>query len=639
MSPPTSSISVPATSNHRTIEFGDSVSAPRKASYHRERAITLTGDESKPATPTFASQPHLPSASILSNPNYAGLTTPLKTPNPGWRASTGRNDLSQRQLWLLKDMLNSGNGNNSSEGLTSSGGGGRGVPIPSSEARILEENGGGGGTSVNRGWKWGADAMESTVTLPSEESAMVGLPSSYNSATGIPAAAARATSTEKKQRRMSRMGMSGLRDMLKSLTRNVASGTVMGLPSAAISTESSLDSHGQSFGHGNSAGGRPPSRSGGQSISGKSSQRRRARTSTGPESISASIRAMSPPFNHSASYTGGSSSTPRRPSLASIFRFSQRSKSGSGDSTPSNPDVVPVPRAHGHTQESSGSESNSGGSAWDAREVKHGDDEEEEEDWDRVESSEDVEMDMDAKMLGMSPSSTVSGGGGGSDGSATIRGRKSMSPWKRKGKSKSKDQNSFPDLATVYKRPEQASTSSSSLAMWAESAAAMSTSTPPQIPHGLPVPPPIMTSGSLSHASSLSRPTRLSNVEETPGEFNVFGQDQHTSTPKSKSGQQQDRSRSRHSPHRPSSRTGSGSGSRSGVVSGSVRSAPSGLQDALSSSTSTALGKPKLAMTPENIKPLLENAKEVHARCEECIGEIKDLLAASRGEVEIGLAS
>jgi len=35
----------------------------------------------------------------------------------------------------------------------------------------------------------------------------------------------------------------------------------------------------------------------------------------------------------------------------------------------------------------------------------------------------------------------------------------------------------------------------------------------------------------------------------------------------------------------------------------------------------------KLAMTPENIKPLLENAKEVHARLTDCIGEMRTLLA------------
>jgi hypothetical protein len=40
------------------------------------------------------------------------------------------------------------------------------------------------------------------------------------------------------------------------------------------------------------------------------------------------------------------------------------------------------------------------------------------------------------------------------------------------------------------------------------------------------------------------------------------------------------------------------------------------------------LPDPKLAMTPENIRPLLENAKEVHARLSDCIGEIRALLAA-----------
>ena len=56
---------------------------------------------------------------------------------------------------------------------------------------------------------------------------------------------------------------------------------------------------------------------------------------------------------------------------------------------------------------------------------------------------------------------------------------------------------------------------------------------------------------------------------------------------------------------------------------GSVRSAPpQPLDDAL------ALPEIKLSMTPENIKPLLENAKEVHVRCHECIRELRALLDA-----------
>jgi hypothetical protein len=34
-------------------------------------------------------------------------------------------------------------------------------------------------------------------------------------------------------------------------------------------------------------------------------------------------------------------------------------------------------------------------------------------------------------------------------------------------------------------------------------------------------------------------------------------------------------------------------------------------------------------MTPENIKPLLENAKEVHLRLNECIRDVRALLDAT----------
>ncbi|KAI6127189.1 hypothetical protein F5141DRAFT_1210518 [Pisolithus sp. B1] len=53
----------------------------------RERAITLSGDESKPPS------------TLVGNSSS-------RPPNPSWRASTGRHDLSQRQLVLLRDMLN-----------------------------------------------------------------------------------------------------------------------------------------------------------------------------------------------------------------------------------------------------------------------------------------------------------------------------------------------------------------------------------------------------------------------------------------------------------------------------------------------------------------------------------------------------
>jgi hypothetical protein len=134
---------------------GDSASGRRS----RERAITLAGDE---AAPPFSMA-------------FSGSS--VTSPPAEWRASTGRNDLSQRQLWLLRDMLNKSDSS----------------PTMLANLQIPEE-----GIAVNRSWRWG-EATSSTITLPSEESGR--------------------NSSPAKKRRYSRLGMSGLRDMLRSLTR------------------------------------------------------------------------------------------------------------------------------------------------------------------------------------------------------------------------------------------------------------------------------------------------------------------------------------------------------------------------------------------------------------------------------------
>jgi serine/arginine repetitive matrix protein 2 len=68
----------------------------------RERAITLAGDEAKP-TPSTSSIP-----AALSAPS-SSMPTAASNVNNSWRASTGRHDLSQRQLVLLREMLNDAN--------------------------------------------------------------------------------------------------------------------------------------------------------------------------------------------------------------------------------------------------------------------------------------------------------------------------------------------------------------------------------------------------------------------------------------------------------------------------------------------------------------------------------------------------
>lgn len=84
---------------------------------------------------------------------------------------------------------------------------------------------------VNRDWKWG-DAMNSTVTLPSEETS-----------------ASASASVAAKKKRSSRLGMTGLRDLLRSLKRGHTESIVpppLQIPSSpsSLSTEESLDSRG-----------------------------------------------------------------------------------------------------------------------------------------------------------------------------------------------------------------------------------------------------------------------------------------------------------------------------------------------------------------------------------------------------------
>ncbi|KAI9064987.1 hypothetical protein FKP32DRAFT_1665641 [Trametes sanguinea] len=271
----------------------------------RERAITLAGDEQKP---------------VIVTPSTHGATSPpLASPPSQWRASTGRHDLSQRQLLLLREMLNNPDPN----------------ATLSFEPNIPEEE-------INRSWRWG-DAMNSTVTLPSEESG------GHQYGT-VP--------SPTKKRRTSRLGMRGLRDMLN--------------------TDSSLNLARDS---------RPAS----------VAQRRRAKTSTGPESI-ASRREIHPNSPYGTTQSIPHKSSPRRPSLASIFRLGQKTKTTQAGAGQSVDDLSPNAAGLGS--------GNSGTSL--------GDDFEE--DWDRIESVSD--LDHAARTLGLS-----------SDGTATVRGKKGKSPY------------------------------------------------------------------------------------------------------------------------------------------------------------------------------------------------------------------
>ena len=114
----TTSVSAPVIQQHLAGTGEGKMSSLKE----RERAITLVGDESKPSTtpPTqnetqTQSQPSSAvfsmtgSSSILGGVQVANDTS-SGPPSMSWRASTGRHDLSKRQLMLLREILNNNNG-------------------------------------------------------------------------------------------------------------------------------------------------------------------------------------------------------------------------------------------------------------------------------------------------------------------------------------------------------------------------------------------------------------------------------------------------------------------------------------------------------------------------------------------------
>ncbi|EIW52243.1 uncharacterized protein TRAVEDRAFT_156016 [Trametes versicolor FP-101664 SS1] len=460
----------------------------------RERAITLAGDEQKP---------------VITPAPHGATSPPLASPPSQWRASTGRHDLSQRQLLLLREMLNN--------------------PDPSAtmsfEPGIPEED-------INRNWRWG-DAMNSTVTLPSEESG------GHQYGT-VP--------SPTKKRRTSRLGMRGLRDMLKSLKKSYSeTGQSPVLPRVPASTSSVSASTDSSL----NLNSRP------QSVA----QRRRAKTSTGPESI-ASRRDIHPNSPYGTTPSLPHKSSPRRPSLASIFRIGQKSKP-SASAAGAGPSVDDLSsNAAGLTSSDSGLASG----------TSLGDDLEE--DWDRVESVSD--LDHAARSLGIPISS---------DGTATVRGKKGKSPY----------------LFHRDLRPEtpRRGPDASGSSIWSPGS---------ESPKKLSAIPP-------STLQSYQRSIKLSDVRESGEEGGG-----HSARALSRSKHRQ--SAPSPSPRRPPSRNRKN-------PTGSVRSAPPQPWGTPSPDLAPgALPDVKLAMAPENIKPLLENAREVHLRCADCIAELEALLAS-----------
>ncbi|KAJ7830234.1 hypothetical protein B0H14DRAFT_2807830 [Mycena olivaceomarginata] len=236
-SPPRTSTSAPA--------MQQSVGRSEGLKSKREQAIALQDAAKVPPSPgPLTTTPSLPCPPLARPPNYLAC-----------RASTKRNDLSQRQLLLLKEMLN---------------------PTPGGPDESFAED------IPKRLWPRRA-AARPTVTLPSKEGGVQG---------GVP--------SKEQKWRSSRMRMSGIRDMLRALTKGGGTPPVP-VSLTSVSTESSSVLHAQHLY---------------QHRQVKQSQSRRAKASAGPESASirSTHRPLSP-FDPSSLKTA----SPRRPSLASIF--------------------------------------------------------------------------------------------------------------------------------------------------------------------------------------------------------------------------------------------------------------------------------------------------------------------------------
>ncbi len=299
-------------------------------------------------------------------------------------------------------------------------------------------------------------------------------------------------------------------------------------------------------------------------------QRRRAKTSVGPDSIK-SWREPHPNSPYVTSTSLHHRPSPRRPSLASIFRLGQKSKSSTAKSSPQSGPGIELPL---ESVQRIGSNSSSHVGS---------DVPPDEEDWDRVESSSDLE--------GLSHSKV--------DVSATLKGGRGRSPYAQQ-------------QGGVLGTPKRSANASRSSIWGAGDVPQLSSHSESFQSPGIPE--------ALHH---YLRANKLSNVQENAEQ----GECIRRSGPRRSLSKGKRRASGAPSPNpkRPPSRD------NRAITSDSVRSVPAQLrQDPSQALDHDASHDDRftVAMTPENIKPLLENAKEVHVRCTDCIEELRQLLSA-----------
>jgi hypothetical protein len=552
----------------------------------REKAVTLLLDDGAEHSTTPLPSSTLPSSAIISastsgGSNIAsssGSTGDSGPPSTSWReGSTGRHDLSQRQLVLLREMLNVGvvivGDDNDGGGNGDGDGDGKGQPVGQDDLRPP--------IFVNRDWRWG-DAMNSTVTLSEEQ---------YQGE--------RKMEKEKaKKRKSGRLGMSGIRDLLRSLKKNhdveesqIGTSNVDGqhqhgrLPAVVALTQQPMTHSSTSLSTQSSVGVQQQQQQQRLPI-----VQRRGRSSTGPESMKGGRPTL---FHAPSSYTTTttttttSKSSPRRPSLASIFRIGNSNNKmrpvSSGGGTPG---VVEDPSsstgASAHDLAVAPAATTPGSSAGTGGEDSNNStcEEEEEEDWDRM----DIDSDLDAnKALDV-----------GGDRGGTVRGRmkknnkkvdenkKQTSPYLQQGVSSLNGSGVSSGLGGFLARHSiipKRSFSASQSSIWGTGGGGGGGDVQPypvNVPRRDAQPSERIISAPIASTSS----TRPSSPRLLPSKF-----------------------------------------AKNVKNTGSVRSMPAHhLPD------STRHKYAMMMMTPENIRPLLDNAKEVYGKLLECVVEMRELV-------------
>ncbi|KAG9039325.1 hypothetical protein FS837_001013 [Tulasnella sp. UAMH 9824] len=474
----------------------------------RERAITLGGTE---GSELAASAAAAAGAGKGSGP---------------WGASTGRHGLSQRQLALLKEMLTTPDPSTLSLPLFSSPSADRAKP--QNPLTFKDQSGPPPSFQSRQHQPYRSNfPAASAITLP-ESTTSSSAPSRSRSrlppvSFGSKDQPASPTKGEGKTRRGSRLGLTGIRDMLRSLKKASTTQPPVTLPSVQSRANESQSSFDSRQGHG-----APPSSAplpGQRQVS----RSRKGKGSTDATTVVAGEANMSPGPNRSPLpefpsrpfSSQANRKSPRRPSLASLFRIGYSNKGERKKSA-----KQPNPQDSGTGNASSAADTTT----------------EDDSDWDRIDSA----SDLDISVRCVSRAETADMEHDKSTNQATVRGRKTLPP-------------------------------------------PVSPEAPPPLPSAYPTIPSASQSSLSLRSSPHHRPARLPmSIKEEPG------------YPVPPPTQRHDRQR----------RT-------------DVRRKPLASPDESSAAITTP--EVRLAMTPENIKPLLECSREVSARLNDCLKELERL--------------